>query len=68
MFLYSQVVFLWGMFVKIMVCVFFLAFRYSNIYITAPSPDNLKTFFEFVCKGFDALEYKVKQISFPIDY
>ncbi|KAF2591746.1 hypothetical protein F2Q70_00041087, partial [Brassica cretica] len=31
---------------------------YSNIYITAPSPDNLKTFFEFVCKGFDALEYK----------
>ncbi|KAL1209886.1 RNA cytidine acetyltransferase 2 [Cardamine amara subsp. amara] len=35
-----------------------VAAGYSNIYITAPSPDNLKTFFEFVCKGFDALEYK----------
>jgi len=45
-----------------------LALRYSNIYITAPSPDNLKTFFEFVCKGFDALEYKVMQSSFPTDY
>ncbi|XAR57323.1 tRNA(Met) cytidine acetyltransferase [Bertholletia excelsa] len=31
---------------------------YSNIYVTAPSPDNLKTLFEFVCKGLDALEYK----------
>ncbi|XP_010504732.1 PREDICTED: RNA cytidine acetyltransferase 2 [Camelina sativa] len=35
-----------------------VAAGYSNIYITAPSPDNLRTFFEFVCKGFDALEYK----------
>ncbi|KAF2590024.1 hypothetical protein F2Q70_00039914 [Brassica cretica] len=35
-----------------------VAAGYSNIYVTAPSPDNLKTFFEFVCKGFDALEYK----------
>ncbi|CAN8254323.1 unnamed protein product [Cochlearia groenlandica] len=35
-----------------------VAAGYSNIYITAPSPDNIKTFFEFVCKGFDALEYK----------
>ncbi|VVB06095.1 unnamed protein product [Arabis nemorensis] len=35
-----------------------VAAGYSNIYITAPSPDNLKTFFEFVCKGFDVLEYK----------
>lgn len=52
---------------KLLVCDCF-AIRYSNIYITAPSPDNLKTFFEFVCKGFDALEYKVKQSSFPVDY
>ncbi|CAA0187436.1 putative tRNA(Met) cytidine acetyltransferase [Arabidopsis thaliana] len=35
-----------------------VAAGYSNIYVTAPSPDNLKTVFEFVCKGFDALEYK----------
>ncbi|KAF6146362.1 hypothetical protein GIB67_020456 [Kingdonia uniflora] len=31
---------------------------YSNIYVTAPSPENLKTLFEFICRGFDALEYK----------
>lgn len=33
--------------------------RYSNIFVTAPSPENLKTLFEFICKGFDMLEYKV---------
>ncbi|XP_020080248.1 RNA cytidine acetyltransferase 1-like [Ananas comosus] len=31
---------------------------YSNIFVTAPSPENLKTLFEFVCKGINALEYK----------
>ncbi|KAL5703564.1 hypothetical protein ACHQM5_022097 [Ranunculus cassubicifolius] len=31
---------------------------YSNIFVTAPSPDNLKTLFEFVLKGLDVLEYK----------
>ena len=30
---------------------------YSNIFITSPSPENLKTLFEFVFKGFDALGY-----------
>lgn len=30
---------------------------YSNIFITSPSPENLKTLFEFVFKGFDALSY-----------
>ncbi|PPD97992.1 hypothetical protein GOBAR_DD04989 [Gossypium barbadense] len=35
-----------------------IAAGYSNIYVTAPSPENLKTLFEFVCKGFDAIEYK----------
>ncbi|RVX21504.1 RNA cytidine acetyltransferase 1 [Vitis vinifera] len=35
-----------------------IAAGYSNIFVTAPSPDNLKTLFEFICKGFDALEYK----------
>ncbi|XP_075516380.1 RNA cytidine acetyltransferase 1-like [Primulina tabacum] len=31
---------------------------YSNIYVTAPSPENVKTLFEFICKGFDLLDYK----------
>lgn len=28
-----------------------VAFGYSNIYVTSPSPENLKTLFEFVFKG-----------------
>ncbi|KAG9130714.1 hypothetical protein Leryth_012675 [Lithospermum erythrorhizon] len=36
-------------------------FLYSNIFVTAPSPENLKTLFEFVCKGLDLLEYKYIQ-------
>ncbi|GAA0144820.1 RNA processing factor [Lithospermum erythrorhizon] len=36
-----------------------VAAGYSNIFVTAPSPENLKTLFEFVCKGLDLLEYKV---------
>ncbi|XP_012250606.2 RNA cytidine acetyltransferase [Athalia rosae] len=35
-----------------------VAFGYSNIYISSPSPENLNTFFEFVFKGFDALAYQ----------
>ncbi|CAN1345012.1 RNA cytidine acetyltransferase 1 [Linum perenne] len=35
-----------------------VAAGYSNIFVTAPSPENLKTLFEFICKGFDALDYK----------
>lgn len=35
-----------------------VAFNYVNIYITSPSPENLVTLFEFVMKGFDALEYQ----------
>ena len=35
-----------------------IAHNYSNIFVTAPSPENLKTLFEFVLKGFDALGYK----------
>jgi N-acetyltransferase 10 len=34
-----------------------VAHGYSNIFITSPSPENLKTLFEFVFKGFDALNY-----------
>lgn len=35
-----------------------IGFSYSNIFVTSPSPENLTTFFEFVFKGFDALEYQ----------
>ncbi|KAJ7422621.1 hypothetical protein WISP_37200 [Willisornis vidua] len=31
---------------------------YSNIFVTSPSPDNLHTLFEFIFKGFDALQYE----------
>ncbi|XP_051917493.1 RNA cytidine acetyltransferase [Hippocampus zosterae] len=35
-----------------------VAFGYSNIFVTSPSPDNLHTMFEFIFKGFDALQYQ----------
>lgn len=35
-----------------------VAAGYSNIFVTAPSPENLKTLFEFICKGLDMLDYK----------
>ncbi|XP_061576929.1 RNA cytidine acetyltransferase [Cololabis saira] len=35
-----------------------VAFGYSNIFVTSPSPDNLQTMFEFIFKGFDALQYQ----------
>ena len=34
---------------------------FSNIFVTAPSPDNLKTLFEFICLGLELLEYKERQ-------
>lgn len=34
-----------------------IAHGYSNIFVTSPSPENLKTLFEFVFKAFDALKY-----------
>ena len=30
----------------------------TNIFVTAPSPENLNTFFEFVFKGLDILGFK----------
>ncbi|XP_014511738.1 RNA cytidine acetyltransferase 1 [Vigna radiata var. radiata] len=42
-----------------------VAVGYSNIFVTAPSPENLKTLFEFICKGFDALDYK-EHIDFDV--
>ena len=38
-----------------------VAYGYSNIFVTSPSPDNLKTLFQFLLKGLDALEYKEVQ-------
>ena len=35
-----------------------IAFNYSNIFVTSPSPENLKTLFEFILKGFDAIHLK----------
>ncbi|PNF34804.1 RNA cytidine acetyltransferase [Cryptotermes secundus] len=35
-----------------------VAFGYSNIFVTSPSPENLTTLFEFIFRGFDALEYQ----------
>lgn len=32
-----------------------IAHEYSNIFVTSPSPENLRTFFAFVLVGFDAL-------------
>ncbi|CAN0119983.1 unnamed protein product, partial [Ascophyllum nodosum] len=34
-----------------------VAYGYSNIFVTAPSPENLSTVFEFVLKGFDLLHF-----------
>ena len=35
-----------------------VAYGYSNIFVTSPTPENLKTLFEFVLKGFDTIDYQ----------
>ncbi|KAL1413093.1 N-acetyltransferase 10 [Vanrija albida] len=35
-----------------------VAHDYSNIFVTSPDPENLKTLFEFIFKGLDALGYE----------
>ncbi|KAK4309512.1 hypothetical protein Pmani_018864 [Petrolisthes manimaculis] len=35
-----------------------IAFGYSNIFVTSPSPENLNTLFQFVMKGLDAMGYE----------
>ncbi|KAI0308709.1 hypothetical protein OF83DRAFT_1160306 [Amylostereum chailletii] len=35
-----------------------LAHGYSNMFMTSPSPENVKTLFEFIFKGMDALGYE----------
>jgi N-acetyltransferase 10 len=34
-----------------------VVYGYSNIFVTAPAPENLKTLFEFVFKGLKVLGY-----------
>lgn len=41
-----------------------LGLGYANIFVTAPSPENLRTLFEFVFKGLDALGYQVPRRRF----
>ena len=38
-----------------------LVFGYSNILVTAPTPENLKTLFEFLVKGIESLGFKEHQ-------
>jgi N-acetyltransferase 10 len=35
-----------------------IVYGYSNIFVTAPTPENLKSVFEFIFRGLDALNYK----------
>ena len=35
-----------------------IVYGFSNIFVTAPSPENLQTVFEFLFKGLDALNYR----------
>ena len=38
-----------------------IVYGFSNIFVTAPSPENLGTLFEFILNGLDALNYKEHQ-------
>jgi N-acetyltransferase 10 len=38
-----------------------IALGSSNVFVTAPSPENLPTFFEFVVKGLDVLGMRENQ-------
>ena len=42
-----------------------VTYGYSNIFVTSPSPENLKTLFEFVLKTFDGLGYQ-EHLDFDI--
>ncbi|KAK8812414.1 hypothetical protein WA158_007648 [Blastocystis sp. Blastoise] len=38
-----------------------VAYGYSNIFVTAPSPENLDTLFDFIIKGLEKLKFKDHQ-------
>ncbi len=35
-----------------------ISLQYANIFVTSPTPENLKTLFDIILKGFDVLGYK----------
>jgi len=35
-----------------------IVYGFSNIFVTAPTPENLGSVFEFIFRGLDALGYK----------
>lgn len=41
-----------------------IAYKYANILVTSPHPENLKTLFKFLLQGLDALGYEVSIIQF----
>lgn len=41
-----------------------IAYNYTNILVTSPHPENLKTLFKFLLEGLDALGYEVSNLSF----
>ena len=44
-----------------------VSFGYSNIFVTAPSPENLKTVFQFIVNGLKALKY-TEHLDFEVSY
>ncbi|KAF1625021.1 UNVERIFIED_CONTAM: RNA cytidine acetyltransferase, partial [Eudyptes robustus] len=44
-----------------------ISFGLSNIYVTSPTPDNVKTLFQFVIEGFKALNLK-EHVDYTINY
>jgi N-acetyltransferase 10 len=42
-----------------------ISYGYANVFVTAPSPENLKTVFEFVISGLKALKY-VEHIDYEV--
>ena len=44
-----------------------ISYGYSNVFVTAPSPENLKTVFEFIINGLKALKYN-EHMDFEVVY
>lgn len=43
-----------------------IAYGYSNVFVTAPSPENLKAVFEFLITGLVAVKFK-EHIDFEVN-
>ena len=44
-----------------------VSYGYSNIFVTAPSPENLKTVFQFIISGLKALKY-TEHLDFEVSF